>query len=156
MHIFGSGDFEGLTIEQAILRDAPRLYEIMRWARDKRHPGLQNAIREFDILRAKLRNASITAECAQSGCQATPTSMTLPIDKYGCFHPTPYFWCDEHEPSETRGISPKYPIHFDAISRMKTKGDRESIFSRLKSVLGIKPGTRISAVFAERFFAKLK
>jgi hypothetical protein len=51
MHTFRTGYFVGLTIEQAMLRDAPRLYDRMKWAREERIPRLQGALQDFDILR---------------------------------------------------------------------------------------------------------
>src|SRR4029453_12635366 len=132
MHTFKSGPLRDLSIEEAVLRDAPSLYKIMDWAIKKDIVQLRGAVRDFNILRRKLLNAPITAKCAQSGCQRIPRSMTFPIDNEGFCHPSPYYWCEKHEPWQRSGISQKYPIHFDAIKQMKTKFEKESIFKKLK------------------------
>jgi hypothetical protein len=156
MHTFRAGDFKDLTVEQAMLRDAPRLYGLMKWAHEQSISGLKNAVQDFDILRRKLRQAPVTAHCAQSGCQGTPCSMTFPVDKEGWCRVTPYYWCEKHEPWQRSGISQKYSIHFDAMRLMKTKFEKETIFRKLKIVFGIAPGTRITKEFARNFFAKFE
>lgn len=138
-----------------MLRNAPRLYEVMDWARKNDILALRNAIRDFDDLRQKLRKAAITAHCAQTGCQRTPCSVTFPVDKEGWCRPSFYFWCDQHSTWEKRGISQKYDIHFDVITLMKTDFEKESIFKKLKLVFGIQSGKRITTEFARRFFAEL-
>jgi hypothetical protein len=155
MHTFRRGDLKDLTVEQAMLRKAPRLYEVMDWARKNNIPELRNAVRDFDNLRQNLLRAPVTAHCAQQGCQRTPFSMTFPLDKEGWCLASPYFWCDEHSTLEKRGISQKYKIHFDVISLMKTDVEKESIFKQLKLVFGIQLKKRISVEFAHRFFAEL-
>jgi len=82
--------------------------------------------------------------------------MTFPVDKEGWCRVDPYYWCDKHSPWEKRGISQKYDIHFDAIRRMKTKAEQQMLFTKLKIVYGIAPGTRITKTFAQTFFAKLE
>ncbi len=89
MHKFGSGHFEGLTVEQAMLRDAPILYRIMEWARQDNIRKLKNAVQDFERLRSKLRKATITARCAKTGCTLPVQSMTLPIDREGWYRPSP-------------------------------------------------------------------
>jgi len=69
MHIFKSGDFRGQSIDQAMLRDAPRLYKLMEWAQKEKIRGLQSALKDFGVLRRKLQNAAVKANCAESGCQ---------------------------------------------------------------------------------------
>lgn len=152
MHTFGSGPLGGLTVEQAMLCDAPRLYSLMQWARKDGIRGLKNALREFDALRQKLRKVAVKVNCERSGCGATARWMTLPFDRDGDYGLSPDYWCEEHEPSEG-GVSEKYPIHFDVIRRMKTKGEQTSIFKQLKIVFGIAVGTRITRAFAQDFFA---
>ena len=152
MHTFGSGRFRGLTVEQAMLCDAPRLYSLMQWARKKGIRGLANALRDFDALRQKLRKAPIKVKCKRSGCGATARSMTFPIDREGRYGLYPEYWCDEHEPSEG-GVSEKFAIHFDSLRAMKMKGEKKLLFRELRRDLGIADGTRITREFAENFFA---
>jgi hypothetical protein len=152
MHTFGSGQFAGLTVEQAMLRDAPTLYRLMQWAREEGIRGLANALRDFDALRQKLRNAAIKVNCDRTGCGATARSLTFPIDQKGEYGLPPDYWCREHDPSGG-GISEKFPIHFDAIRHMKRKGERELLFRRLRVVFGIANGVRITKKFAQDFFA---
>jgi len=138
-----------------MLRNAPRLYEIMKWAREENLPRLKYAVQDFDILRRKLRHALITAHCAQRDCHQHPCSMTFPVDREGWCRPSPYSWCNKHGPSEKRKISQKYAIHFDVIMLMKTDAEKGIIFKELRIAFGIKPGTRITNEFAHRFFANL-
>jgi hypothetical protein len=156
MHTFHSGDFKGLTVEQAMLRDAPRLYEIMEWARKENIPALKNALQDFANLRRKLRSARVTVNCAQRGCQRAPCSMIFRIYSDGCYLPGPSYWCDKHEPSQKSDTSPKYRIDFDAIKQMKTMAEKKLLFKQLKSAFGIRAGTRITKEFAHRFFAELE
>jgi len=156
MHTFRTGKFQDLTIEQAMLRDAPHLYQIMDWTKDEDITRLKNALQDFDILRKKPRQVRVTKECAQKSCHRTPRSMTFPIDKEGCERPAPYYWCDKHDPWERSGISEKYPIHFDVIRLMNTKYEKKSIFEQIKIVIGIVKGTRITREFARKFFAELE
>jgi ferredoxin-NADP reductase len=57
MYRFKSGKFAGMTVEQAMLRDASRQYSIADWATDK--PHLRRMVKEFEALRRKLRRARI-------------------------------------------------------------------------------------------------
>lgn len=156
MHTFLSGNFEGLTVEQAMLRDAPRLYEIMKWAHEKRILRLKNALQDFNILRQKLRRAPVTANCAQLDCQRAPCSMTFPVYRDGCNLPSPSYWCDKHEPLPKSGMSQKWLIDFDAIRLMTTMAEKETLFKELKLAFGIPQGTRITKQFAHGFFANLE
>jgi hypothetical protein len=156
MHTFKSGDFKDQTVEQAMLRDAPKLYDRIEWARRERIPWLKNAVQDFDLLREKLRFAAITATCAQPGCGTTASYMTLPIDRKGSLHPSPYYWCDKHEPWERSGISEKRVIHFDAIKQMKTEKEKQDMFKEIRKSIGIAVGTRITREFARTFFARLE
>ncbi len=155
MHRFSSGQFEGLTIEQAMLRDAPALYGIVEWARDKDIEGLRSMIRDFDVLRGKLLHARINAICAKTGCNLPVRSMTLPLDREGWNRPRPYYWCNAHEPLERSGVSPKQAVHFDATKHIKTKHQKDVMFKKLRLAFGIKSGTQITEQFAQDFFDAL-
>ncbi len=83
--------------------------------------------------------------------------MTLPLDKWGRYWTSPYYWCDEHHPWEKEsGISDKLPVHFDVIKEFGfDKRGQKDIFMHVREALGIKKGTRITEEMAMRFFAKL-
>jgi hypothetical protein len=155
MHRFRSGQFEGLTIEQAMLRDAPALYDIVDCAQKNEITRLERMVRDFQMLRQKLSRASIHATCAQVDCQSPVRFMTLPLGPEGWNRPRPYYWCDRHKPCERSGVSPKQAVHFDAIPQMKTKREKQIMFRKLKAVLGIPTGAKMTEQFARDFFGTL-
>ena len=120
------------------------------WARDK--PALKGMITEFNLLRQQPHKAAIVENCAKHNCQTKAEWMTLPLDKDGWCHSSPYFWCSEHNSWEKTGISEKYPVHFDAIQRVKIQSEKMSLFKRVRRAMGIKPRTRITEEFAQHFF----
>lgn len=155
MHRFRCGQFAELSVEQAMLRDAPALYEIVKWARREKIERLGGMIQDFEQLRRKSFRALITAQCTETGCTLPVHSMTLPVDREGWCRPSPYYWCDGHKPWERSGVSEKLAIHFDAITRMKTRREKELMFKELRIAIGIAPRTRITECFARNFFAAL-
>ena len=154
MHRFKSGQFEGKILEQVMLRNAPDLYRLADSA--KRKSILQDMRDDFDELRKRLTRVRIHAHCRHSGCGKTAKWLTLPRFYRGGWLPDPYYWCDKHDPVESDGISPKFPIHFDTIRELGDKRGQRTIHKRMREALGITQGTRITEEFAHRFFANLR
>jgi hypothetical protein len=151
---FRSGAFNGLTVEQAMLRDAPRLYDLAKWAKNK--PNLGRMLWDFELLRRKLLKAPVTTNCAAPNCRNEALWMTFPIGKDGYFWRGPYYWCNRHEPWRESKVSPKVRVHFDAMRHFRTAGDKDAVFISVRRALGIKKGTKITQEFAHRYFSKLK
>lgn len=153
MHRFRSGTFADLTIEQAMLRDAPRLYRVAKWAKDK--PHLRLMVRDFDLLREKLYRAPVATDCSRNNCRAEVRWMTFPIARNGDWGRVAYYWCKQHEPWRESRISEKVRVHFDAMQNFRTDGDKHSVFIQVRRALGIKKSTKITEEFAYRFFSEL-
>jgi hypothetical protein len=162
---FKSGKFAGKTMEQVILRNAPRLYQIAAWARKEvaEKPRLRPLLREFDRLRELLRDAPVSVRCLPKGCKREPRWVTFALDWAEHYlRPGPDFWCDKHGPLEEEDTdqdeSRKLRIHFDSL-RQPGYGDRRSqkaIHLGMLEALGInKKPTRITEAFARRFFSNL-
>jgi hypothetical protein len=73
MYRFKSGKFEGRTMEQVMLRSAPRLYPVADWARRElaNKPQLHALVDEFDRLRKPLLHAQVSVRCTKSLLCAT-------------------------------------------------------------------------------------
>ena len=155
MYRFKSGQFEGRSMEQVILRYAPGLYRMASWAEDKSH--LRPLLKEFRRLRQEMGEAPILVHCSEPGCKRTPKRMTLPLGPDRYYWPDPYFWCGKHSPWEDEGISPKLPIHLDTISSFEEKKNRSAVHKSVLRAYGInrKPSA-ITETFAGRFFANLR
>lgn len=154
MYRFKLGQFKGMTLEHAMLRKAPEVYEMTKWARGKAH--LWRLVAEFDRLRAKLRNVPRVKKCRHDGCTRTATYMTLPLDVDHYYLPSPYFWCKKHEPSDYGRISPKLPISFDLLDSFEGKKNRTAIHRCVLYAIGIdKHRSSISETFAHNVFARL-
>jgi hypothetical protein len=136
-----------------MLRDAPRLYRVAKWAKDKPHLG--RMVRDFDHLREKLRSAPVMNDCSESNCGAQVRWMTFPIAKNGDWGRGAYYWCKQHDPWRESRISEKVRVHFDAMENFKTDGDKHSVFFEVRRALGIKKGAKITEEFAYRFFSEL-
>lgn len=154
MFTFRSGPFSGLTVEQAMLRNAPCLYDLAEWAKNK--PNLGRMLRDFELLRQKLRSAPVTTNSAAPNCRSEVLWMTFPIGKDGYFWRGAYYWCNRREPWQDFKISPKVRVHFDAMQYFRTAGDKDAVFISVRQALGIKKGTKISQEFAHRYFSKLE
>src|SRR5258708_2817027 len=76
MYRFKTGLFEGMILEQAMLRNAPDLYRMVDWA--KRKTILQDMRDHFDKLRNGLTRARIHVHCYHPRCQKTAKWLTLP------------------------------------------------------------------------------
>lgn len=153
MYRFKSGQFEDMILEQVMLRNAPDLYRLVDWA--ERKSILQDMRDHFDKLRKRLTRARIHEDCYHPRCDKTAKWLTLPRYYRGGWLPNPYYWCDKHGPWETDGISPKLPIHFDTIKALSDKRGQRELHKRLREVLGVTKGTRVTEEYARRFFAKL-
>jgi len=136
-----------------MLRRAPDLYRLAEWAEEE--SILPKMRKHFSRLRRRLEHARLYVHCKDPRCGRTAKWMTLPRFHRGGWLPRPYYWCDEHGPWETSGISPKLPIHFDTIRAFRDKWGQKKTHKRIRQALGIKKGTRITEEFALRFFAKL-
>jgi len=154
MYRFKHGRFAGMRMEQVFLRDAPALYEPVAWA--EREDFLPDMVEEFNRLRRLLCRATISERCYQKRCHHRATSMTLPMEYPGSLVPSPYYWCDEHSPSEeTEGISQMLAIDFDQIRQFGDKRSQQVMFRQIREALGISSGARITERFAKRFFRRL-
>jgi hypothetical protein len=154
MYRFASGKLEGMTLEHAMLRKAPKLYEMIKWARGKTHLG--RLVAEFDRLRAKLRNAPVVRKCRHEGCSRAATHMTLPMGVDRCYLPCPHFWCKKHEPYDYDGISPKLRISLTEMGNFEKRNNRSAIHHAVLFALGIdKEPSRITESFARKFFISL-
>lgn len=144
-------------MERALLRHAPKLYRVARWAEDEHKLHLAPLVAEFRRLRRKVRHARIVVHFADGGCKRTPTEMTLPLDYRRHFVPQPYFWCRKHGPSsEIEGVTVKLPISFDTIEACEAKTNRAAVHRSVLDALGIRRHRRgISEKFAHDFFANL-
>jgi rhodanese-related sulfurtransferase len=153
MHRFKSGQFEGMTMEHAILRKAPAFYGMMAWAKDK--PRLSHLVAKFERLRDKLREAPIVVHCAHLGCKRQPTRMTLPLGYDNYYWPDPDFWCRKHEPWEDERNSGKMRISLDVIDSFEEKKNRVAVHRAVLIALGIKSRSKVAEKYARNFFANL-
>lgn len=141
-------------MEQVLLRNPSALYRRVAWAeRESILPKMQS---HFERLRKKLSRAESVEKCDEPGCKRRAKWLTLPHSYPVGWLPQPYYWCDEHGPHETDGISPKFPIHFDVIRVFRDKWSQKEISKCLRYALGIKKGTRITERFATQWFANLR
>jgi hypothetical protein len=154
MHRLKFGKFEGMALEQVMLRKAPDLYRIVKWA--ERKSIFQDMRDDFDELREVLTRARIHVPCCHDGCRKTAKWLTLRRFYRGGWVPDPYYWCDKHGPWESDGISPKFPIHFDTIKAVTDKRGQRTLHKHLREAIGITKGTRITEEFARCFFAQLR
>jgi hypothetical protein len=154
MYRFKSGKFAGKTMEQVLLRKPVGLYRLIEWA--KKESILPKMQRHFEQLRKKLRRARSVEQCHEPGCKWRTKWLTLPHSYPVGWLPEPYYWCDEHGPHETDGISQKFPIHFDVIRVFRDKWGRKEISKCVRHALGVQKGTRITGRFAAQFFANLR
>lgn len=151
MYRFKSGQFKNMQIECVMLRYAPALYRLVDWAEDK--PHLARIVRDFNRLRAALRRAPVRVACAGRNCKRQPKWMTLPLDYNNDLLPSPYFWCDKHDPGEeVTGITQKLAIHFDVQRLYPAKRDQNAIHHSVLRALGIKKASRVTERFAITFF----
>lgn len=150
---FKTGEFAGKTMEQVMLRRAPSLYSMVKWAADQ--PHLHNLVEAFGRLRDKLSNAPIVVHCGRTGCKRTPVDMTLPLGYDGYYWPDPSFWCRKHGPPIDGEIHVKMPISFDTLTSFQQKKNRSAVHRSLLKALGIKRPSRITEKFACDYFASL-
>jgi hypothetical protein len=135
-----------------MLRRAPDLYGMAKWASDK--PHLFRLVQAFEYLRNKLSEAPIVVHCANSGCNRTPTTMALPLGYDGCYWPDPDFWCKKHGPSEDERNSGKLSISLDTIKSFDHKKNRSAVHRSVLIALGIKSRSRITEKYALEYFAR--
>src|SRR5436309_1277562 len=142
LHRFKSGKYEGKTVEEVFLRDAPHLYRLK--AAQKTGP----IVDAIDRLRDRLRRSKIIVRCGECGKRAC--RMTFPVES-GTYWNEPYWCCDRDEPPEKRGISGKMPIHFDAIRHFTGKKYQAAAHKEIREAF-VKKGVRINEEFGLKFF----
>jgi len=107
-------------MEQAILRNAPAVYQRGAWAAENvgGKPRLAAMLGEFRRLRRLLRDAKCKSRCRESGSKRRPRWMTLEQAEGG-YSPYPRFWCHKHEPSDYVYMSWKMRIELEAMRLFK-------------------------------------
>jgi hypothetical protein len=163
MYRFRSGKFAGRTVEHVILRSAPRLYAMMRWAKAelRNKPHLRPLVEECSRLQVTFQNAQISARCANQGCRRRTRWMTFLTDWAEQYlRLGPRYWCDKHGPprgEEDDDESQKIPITFDALGDWKDKRSERAVHRGLLEAFGIsKKPSQITEKFAHRFFESLR
>jgi hypothetical protein len=157
MYRFKHGKFKGMTMERSLLRDAPELYRVARWAKTQDVSHLAPLLSEFRRLRKQLRRAPILVRCEKRGCNREPKSMTLPLGADRDYLPSAHYWCAKHGPLENEGISPKLPISFDTIDSFDDRKNRRALHRVILRALGIvAPRRTISEKYARDYFSRLR
>jgi hypothetical protein len=129
MYRFETGKFEGRTMEQAILRNAPAVYQRGAWAAENvgGKPRLAAMLGEFRRLRRLLCDAKCKSRCRESGSKRRPRWMTLEQAEGG-YSPYPRFWCHKHEPSDYVYMSWKMRIELEAMRLFKELKYRKVLY----------------------------
>ena len=131
MYRFRSGKFAGRTVEHVMLRSAPRLYAMMRWAKAelRNKPHLRLLVEECSRLQVTFQSAQISVRCANQGCRRRARWMTFLTDWTEHYlRLGPKYWCDKHGPprgEEDDDESQKNPHHLRCSWRLERQAERE-------------------------------
>jgi len=138
-HIFESGQFIGLSLEQVYLKRYAELKIFIKWAR--KQPNLSKIVGEFDNLEDIIKNKKLVVKCHRCGDSAE--FLSLIYSSKGNLVPDPYFWCEKHEPREEDAF--KLKISFKLAEKFPNKTDQGHFCKILCRVLGMKRVTKKSA-----------
>jgi len=140
-HIFKTGQFKGSSIEQAFLTRYAELKNFIKWAR--KQDNLTGIVKQFNRLEKIISDKKlITHSCSSTGCGRPAEFLSMLGNS-----PQPYFWCDKHEPWESRAIKRK--ISFKFASNLSTKTEQRFFCKVLHKALGVK---RVTKKNADSFF----
>ena len=128
MYRFKFGKFKGKTMEQAILKNAPGMYRIAKWA--ERHldtkPYLRPLVEKFHQMELLLARADIRKRCYAPQCNKRAQWITA--DEGFSGRHVYEFWCNRHKPLlEDNSISSKVPINFGSMSAFRTAKEELSV-----------------------------
>jgi hypothetical protein len=144
-------------MEQAILRNAPAIYQRGGWAAEnvENNPRLVAMLQEFRRLQGLLRNAKCKVRCSESDCKKRARWMTFEQADQG-YSPFPTFWCNKHEPADYEFLSGKMHIDMEAMRNFREMKYKKVFCKQIWEAFGIRKGTRITEAYAHHFFQTLR